>query len=72
MNTIQSIGYPIFFNDSLTELANFVRQGNYSHFFILTDENTGPALPAPGQRKIRRPRQLRPDRDKRRRGKQGY
>jgi 3-dehydroquinate synthase len=40
MNTIQSIGYPIFFNDSLTELANFVKQGNYSHFFILTDENT--------------------------------
>ena len=40
MNTIQSIGYPIFFNDSLTELTNFVRQGNYSHFFILTDENT--------------------------------
>ena len=40
MDTIQSIGYPIFFNDSLTQLADFVKKGNYSHFFILTDENT--------------------------------
>src|ERR1700749_31830 len=41
MNTLQSIGYPIFFNDSLTELVNFIKKGNYSRFFILTDENTG-------------------------------
>jgi 3-dehydroquinate synthase len=40
MEIIQSIGYPIYFNDSLTELVSFVRNGNYSHFFILTDENT--------------------------------
>jgi 3-dehydroquinate synthase len=40
MDTIQSIGYPIYFNDSLTELANFIRQGQYSNFYILTDENT--------------------------------
>src|ERR1700744_6597961 len=41
MNTLQSIGYPIFFNDSLTELVNFIEKGNCSRFFILTDENTG-------------------------------
>jgi len=40
MNTIQSINYPIYFNDSLNQLANFVKQGNYSRCFILTDENT--------------------------------
>jgi 3-dehydroquinate synthase len=40
MDTIQSINYPIFFNDSLSELANFVKKGKYSRFFILTDENT--------------------------------
>ena len=40
MDTIQSIGYPIYFSDSLTQLANFIKQGNYSRFFILTDENT--------------------------------
>ena len=41
MDTIQSIGYPIYFSDSLTQLANFIKQGKYSRFFILTDENTG-------------------------------
>jgi 3-dehydroquinate synthase len=40
MDTIQSINYPIFFNDSLSELVSFVKQGKYSRFFILTDENT--------------------------------
>jgi 3-dehydroquinate synthase len=40
MNTLQSIDYPIFFNDSLTELINFIKKGNYSRFFVLTDENT--------------------------------
>lgn len=40
MNTLQSIGYPIYFNDSLNELVKFIRQGNYSRFFLLTDENT--------------------------------
>src|ERR1700744_2447259 len=40
MDTLQSINYPIYFNDSLTELVNFVRHGKYSRFFILTDENT--------------------------------
>lgn len=40
MDTIQSINYPIYFNDSITELVNFVKQGKYSRFFILTDENT--------------------------------
>jgi 3-dehydroquinate synthase len=40
MDTIQSIGYPIYFSDSLTQLVNFIKQGKYSRFFILTDENT--------------------------------
>ena len=41
MKTIQSDGYPIFFENSLQELALFAKQGNYSRVFILTDENTG-------------------------------
>ena len=41
MQTIQSDSYPIFFDDSITQLVNFVKQGNYSRVFILTDENTG-------------------------------
>ncbi len=41
MNFIQSDGYPIFFENSLQELARFAKQGNYSRVFILTDENTG-------------------------------
>ena len=40
MDTIQSDNYPIFFDNSIDELAKFVRQGHYSRFFILTDENT--------------------------------
>ena len=40
MDTIQSNSYPIFFDNSIDELAKFVKQGNYSRFFILTDENT--------------------------------
>src|ERR1700758_1124811 len=41
MNTLQSISYPIYFTNTLTELADFVKKGNYSRFFVLTDENTG-------------------------------
>jgi 3-dehydroquinate synthase len=41
MDTIQSIGYPIYFSDSLNQLVNFIKDGKYSRFFILTDENTG-------------------------------
>jgi len=41
MDTINSISYPIYFDNSLTELANFIEEGNYSKFFILTDEHTG-------------------------------
>jgi 3-dehydroquinate synthase len=41
MNTIQSDNYPIYFNNSIDELAEFVKKGAYSRFFILTDENTG-------------------------------
>ena len=41
MNTLNSISYPIYFDNTLTELVKFINQGNYSRFFILTDENTG-------------------------------
>ncbi|MEN0052070.1 MAG: 3-dehydroquinate synthase [Mucilaginibacter sp.] len=41
MNTIQSDTYPIYFNNSIDELVNFIKKGNYSRFFILTDEHTG-------------------------------
>jgi 3-dehydroquinate synthase len=41
MDTIQSDGYPIYFDNSITQLLNFVKQGNYSRIFILIDENTG-------------------------------
>jgi 3-dehydroquinate synthase len=40
METIQSNKYNIYFEDSLTELRKFVENGNYSRFFVLTDENT--------------------------------
>ncbi len=40
MKALNSIGYPIYFDDSLSQLANFIEQGHYSRFFILTDENT--------------------------------
>jgi 3-dehydroquinate synthase len=40
MKTIQSNNYPIYFDNSIDELAKFVKQGHYSRFFILTDENT--------------------------------
>jgi 3-dehydroquinate synthase len=40
MNTLYSNNYPIYFDNSLTELVEFIEQGNYSRFFILTDENT--------------------------------
>jgi 3-dehydroquinate synthase len=40
MNTIQSDGYQIFFEDSLTQLVNFIKEGKYSRSFVLTDENT--------------------------------
>jgi 3-dehydroquinate synthase len=40
MDTIHSINYPIYFNDSINELISFVKAGKYSRFFVLTDENT--------------------------------
>ncbi len=40
MDTLYSNSYPIYFDNSLTELVNFVEKGNYSRFFVLTDENT--------------------------------
>jgi len=40
MDTLQSINYPIYFNNSLAELVNFIKKGKYSRFFILTDEHT--------------------------------
>ncbi len=41
METLESISYPVYFNDTLDQLVNLVEQGNYSRFFILTDEHTG-------------------------------
>jgi 3-dehydroquinate synthase len=41
MDTIQSDNYPIYFDNSITELVNFIKHRNYSRIFILTDENTG-------------------------------
>ncbi len=40
MKTIQSDNYLIYFDNSIAELAKFVRDGKYSKVFILTDENT--------------------------------
>ncbi|MFD2864193.1 3-dehydroquinate synthase [Mucilaginibacter antarcticus] len=40
MDTIESNNYHIYFEDSLTALRTFVANGNYSRFFVLTDENT--------------------------------
>ena len=40
MKTIQSNTYPIYFENSINELVKFIVRGNYSRFFILTDENT--------------------------------
>jgi 3-dehydroquinate synthase len=40
MSTIQSISYPIYFNNITDGLPQFIREGNYSQFFILTDEHT--------------------------------
>ena len=40
MNTLQSINYPIHFNNISATLNQFIKQGNYSRFFILTDEHT--------------------------------
>ncbi|MBS7565298.1 3-dehydroquinate synthase [Mucilaginibacter sp. Bleaf8] len=40
MDTLHCIDYPVYFNDTLTELVNFIEQGKYSRFFILTDEHT--------------------------------
>src|ERR1700761_7258164 len=40
MDTLYSNSYPIYFENSLTELVNFVEEGHYSRFFVLTDENT--------------------------------
>lgn len=50
MDNIQSIGYLIYFDDALTQLVQFIEQGKYAKFFILTDEITSvhclPALEA--------------------------
>ncbi len=41
MDTINSIDYPVYFEDTLTQLVSFINNGNYSRCFILTDEHTG-------------------------------
>lgn len=41
METINSIDYPVYFEDTLSQLAAFIAAGNYSRCFVLTDEHTG-------------------------------
>jgi len=41
MNKIDSINYPIYFNNVTNGLDEFITAGKYSRFFILTDEHTG-------------------------------
>ena len=41
MDTINSIDYPVYFTDTLTQLVNLIEQGKYSRCFVLTDEYTG-------------------------------
>ncbi|MFD1255959.1 3-dehydroquinate synthase [Mucilaginibacter terrae] len=40
MDTINSIDYPVYFENTLTQLVNFIEKGNYSRCFVLTDEFT--------------------------------
>jgi 3-dehydroquinate synthase len=40
MDALNSISYPIYFSDTISELVKFIEKGNYSRFFVLTDENT--------------------------------
>lgn len=40
MDTINSIDYPVYFTDTLTQLVNLIEKGNYSRCFVLTDEHT--------------------------------
>jgi len=40
MKQIQSISYPIYFDSIATHLDQFITDGKYSRFFILTDEHT--------------------------------
>jgi 3-dehydroquinate synthase len=40
MNTLNSINYSIYFDNAIAELVKFIEKGNYSRFFVLTDENT--------------------------------
>lgn len=39
-NRITSIGYDVFFDDTLAALDNFIKTHHYSNVFILTDRNT--------------------------------
>lgn len=40
MTPIQSISYPIFFENSLQELDKFIRESKYTKVFVLVDSNT--------------------------------
>lgn len=40
MHPIQSIGYPVHFQNSLEEIKNFISGGKYSKVFVLVDTNT--------------------------------
>ncbi len=38
MDIIHNTDYPVYFTDTLQQLADFIEQGHYSKFFVLTDE----------------------------------
>jgi 3-dehydroquinate synthase len=40
MHPIQSIGYPVHFENSLNEINSFITNGSYSKVFVLVDTNT--------------------------------
>lgn len=40
MHPIQSIGYPVHFQNSLAEIRNLISRGKYSKVFVLVDSNT--------------------------------
>lgn len=40
MHPIQSIGYPVHFQNSLAEIGKFIENGSYSKVFVLVDTNT--------------------------------
>ena len=72
MNTLDSINYPIYFSNTIAELVKFIENGNYSRFFILTDENTAKYCLPTLREKIDNLDNFDNHRDQRRRREQEY